>query len=136
MRPWSTMTTSSINSAQSSLRCRPGFSVGLPLARSRGGDARYFDSLAVNQIVARERSAGFGEFGGRPEEHDFSAVFAGARSDIEYPICGPNHLRIVLDHDQRIAGVAQAVHDADDAVDVARMQADGGLIQYEQGVDQ
>ncbi len=32
--------------------------------------------------------------------------------------------------------VAQPVHDLDDAVDVARVQADGRLVQHEQGIDQ
>ncbi len=63
-------------------------------------------------------------------------MLAGAGADIEYAIRGLHDLRVVLDHDQRIAGVAQAVHDADDAADVAGMQPDGRLVQHEQGVDQ
>ena len=42
----------------------------------------------------------------------------------------------MLDHHQRIAGVAQPLHDGDDAVHVARVQADGGLIEDEERVDQ
>ncbi len=76
------------------------------------------------------------KFAQRSEEHDLAAVFAGSRSDIEHAIGRLHHLGIVLDHDQRVAGVAQAVHDADDAVDVAWMQSDRRLIQHEQGVDQ
>ncbi len=42
----------------------------------------------------------------------------------------------MLDHDQCIAVVAQPVHHFDDAVHVARVQANRRFVQYEQGVDQ
>ncbi len=47
-----------------------------------------------------------------------------------------HNLRIVLDDHQRIAGVAQPFHDADDSLHVARVQTDGWLIQHEQRVDE
>ena len=42
----------------------------------------------------------------------------------------------MLDDDERVAGVAQALHHADDASHVARMQADRWLIEHEERVDQ
>ncbi len=42
----------------------------------------------------------------------------------------------MLDHEQGVAGIAEAVHHPDDAVHVARVQADAGLVQHEQGVHQ
>ena len=106
-------------------------------AAPRGARARHLDALAAKQIVGGERSAGaLARSRSGSVEHDLAAVFAGSGSDIEHAIRGLHHLRIVLDHDQRVAGVAQALHDADDAVDVARMQADRRLIEHEQGVDQ
>jgi hypothetical protein len=40
--------------------------------------------------------------------------------------------RVVLDHHQRVARIAQALHGHDDAVHVARVQADAGLVEHEQ----
>jgi hypothetical protein len=42
----------------------------------------------------------------------------------------------VLDDEQRVAVVAQALHDLDDASHVARMQADRRLVEHEQRIDQ
>ena len=39
----------------------------------------------------------------------------------------------MLDHNQRISGVAQSPHYADDALQVTRMQSNRGLIEHEQG---
>ena len=70
----------------------------------------------------------------RAEEHDFTAAFACARAKIEDAIRFQHDLRIVLDDDERIARIAQPLHHADDAQHVPRMQADRGLVQYEQRV--
>ena len=40
---------------------------------------------------------------------------------------------LVLDDDEGVALVAEAVHDADEAVDVARVEADGGFVEDEEG---
>ena len=45
-------------------------------------------------------------------------------------------LRVVLDHDERVAGVAQALHHVDHAAHVARVQADRGLVEHEERVDE
>ena len=42
----------------------------------------------------------------------------------------------MLNHDQGVAGIAQPVHDADDAFNVARMQSDRRFIEHEQRIDQ
>ncbi|MCY1213085.1 hypothetical protein D9M72_248440 [compost metagenome] len=73
---------------------------------------------------------------GRAVEHDAAAAFAGAGADVDDAVSGHHDLRIVLHHHQRVAGVAQPVHDFDDPVHVARVQADGGLVQHEQRVHQ
>ena len=39
-------------------------------------------------------------------------------------------------HHQGVACIAQALHGHDDAVHVARVQADAGFVQHKQGVDQ
>ena len=60
----------------------------------------------------------------------------GPGPDVEDAVGREHDLRIVLDHDQRVAGVAQPLHHADHAAHVARMQADRRLVEHEQRVDQ
>ena len=61
---------------------------------------------------------------GRAVEHDLAAALARARAHVDQAVGGQHHGRVVLDHHQRVAGIAQALHRLDDAVHVARMQAD------------
>ena len=63
-------------------------------------------------------------------------MFARARTQVEQSVRGAHDLRIVLDDQQRIAGIAHPLHDRDHASHVARMQADRRLVEHEQGVDQ
>ena len=93
------------------------------------------DVLAAGQVVGGEGLGGR-QPAGRAIEDDLAAPFARARADVDDALGGEHHLRVVLDHHQRIAGVAQPLHDGDDAVHVARVQADGGLIEDEERVDQ
>ena len=65
---------------------------------------------------------------------DFTAVGACPRSHVDNPIGGGHHLRIVLDHHQRVAAVLQSGHDAVDAIHVARVQAHGRLVQNKERV--
>ena len=76
------------------------------------------------------------QFGGRAEEHDLAATLAGARAHVHDPVGLEHDLRVVLDDDERVARVAQALHHVDDAAHVARVQADGGLVQHEKRVDE
>ena len=72
----------------------------------------------------------------RAEEHHFAALFTRPGAHVQQTVGGKHDLRIMFHHHQRIAGVTQFFHHADDPSHVARMQADGGFIQHEQGVDQ
>ena len=72
----------------------------------------------------------------RAFEHDLPAAFSGARSEVQHAVGGQHDLGIVLDHDQRVAGAAQAPHDADHAVHVTRVQPDRRFVKHEQRVDQ
>ena len=47
-----------------------------------------------------------------------------------------HHRRVVFDHHQGVAGIAQAQHGFGDAVHIAGVQTDAGLIQHKQGVHQ
>jgi hypothetical protein len=73
---------------------------------------------------------------GRAEEDDLAAALARTRTHVEEAIGFEHDLRIVLDHHERIARVAQALHHVDHAAHVARMQADGGLVEDEERIDE
>ena len=75
-------------------------------------------------------------FGRRAVADDRAAVLAGTGAQIEDAIGLDHDLRIVLDHQQRVARIAQPLHDADHALHVARMQSDRRLIEHEQRIDQ
>jgi len=98
--------------------------------------ARLLDLLAAEQVIGGQRPLGLGQRAKLAEEYDLTALLAGAGPDVEQAVCGAHDMRIVLDHHQGVAGITQPLHDADDAADVACVQADGGFVQHEQGVDQ
>ena len=93
-----------------------------------------------NRFAAREVIAGEGVGAAQAlwlaPVDDAPAALAWPRADVEHAVGGKHHLRIVFDHHQRIAGITQPLHDADHPAHVARMQADAGLIQHEEGIDQ
>ena len=94
------------------------------------------DDFRARQILPGERLR-IGAHGvGRVEGHDLAATFAGAGPEVQQPVRRQHDLRIVLDHHQRIAGIAQPVHHLRHALHVARMQADRRLIEHEQRVHQ
>ncbi len=70
---------------------------------------------------------------GRSLIDDVAAVLAGAGAEVDEVVGGAHDGLFVFDDDEGVALVAQAVHDADEALDVAGMQADGGFIEHEQG---
>ena len=93
------------------------------------------DAAAAGEVFAGERGAR-AQLRGTAEEDDLPAALAGAGAEVEDAVGLQHDLRIVLDHHQRVAGIAQALHHADDALHVARVQADRGLIEHEQRVDE
>ena len=93
------------------------------------------DLFAPAQVGAGQR-VGVAQLFGRAVEHDLSTALARAGTHVDHAVGRKHDGRVVLHHHQRVAGVAQALHGFDDAVDVARVQTDAGLVQHEQGVDQ
>src|SRR3981081_288081 len=118
---WSTITTSSISSAPARPANSPGAVRGCP---------------APSYLQAAERPGAHPDLCGSAIEDDLAAALAGPGSQVEDAVSLQHDLRIVLDPEQRIASVAQPLHDADDSLHVARVQADGGLIEDEQRVDE
>jgi hypothetical protein len=93
------------------------------------------DLFAAPKVGAGQR-VGAAQRLGRAVEHDLSAALARARAHVDHAVGRQHHSRVVLHHHQRVAGVAQALHGLDDAMHVARVQADAGLVQHEQRVHQ
>ena len=91
--------------------------------------------LAPAQIGSGERVGGTQVRRGTIE-HDVAAALAGAGAHVDHAVCGQHDSGVVFHHHQRVARIAQALHGHDDAVHVARMQADAGLVQHEECVHQ
>ncbi len=92
--------------------------------------------LAVaGKVLAGER-AGAADIRRRAVEDDVAATLARAGAHVDQAVGGQHHGGIVLHHHQRVAGIAQALHGFDDAVQVARVQADAGLVEHEQRLHQ
>ena len=50
-------------------------------------------------------------------------------SEIDDPVGGLDHVEVVLDHDHRVAMVAQAVQHLEQHFDVGEVQAGGGFVE-------
>ena len=107
--------------------------VGLDCARLPA--LRIDHLLAPAQVGARQR-VGALECIGRAVEHDIAATLTRAGAHVDHAVRRPHHGRVMLHHHQRVTRIAQAQHGLGDAVHVARMQADAGLVQHKQRVHQ
>src|SRR5208283_3839628 len=69
------------------------------------------------------------DFGVVAGEEQLAAEFARAGTQIEDAIGGLNGVRVMLDDEHGVAEIAETFQDVDEALGVARVQADGGLVQ-------
>jgi hypothetical protein len=53
-------------------------------------------------------------------------------AQVDQPVAGAHHVEVVLDHDQRVAGVQQLAQRAHQLGDVVEVQAGGRLVEQEQ----
>ena len=82
------------------------------------------------EIAAGER-VGIGlDFGEHALGEKLAAEFAGAGTEVEQVIGGAQDVSVVLDNNDGVAQVAQLFKDMDQARSVARVQADGGLVEH------
>ena len=110
------------------------------LRRTRLGRPAFACSVdgiaAAGEVLRRERIGARGKLAGRAFEDDLPAVLARTRTEVEQAVRRQHDLRVVLDDEQRVAVVAQPVHDLDHPPHVAGMQAHRGLVEHEQRIDQ
>ena len=65
--------------------------------------------------------------------HDLSASVSAFRTQVDYPVAGADHVEVVFDHHQRMAGVQQLAQGLHQLGDVVEMQAGRRFIKQEQG---
>jgi hypothetical protein len=81
--------------------------------------------VLAGQRRSRRHQVGRGAF-----EHDPSAVVARARPKIDDPVGVRHHRLVMLDHDDRLAGVDQPVQEAEHLLEVGQVQPGGGLVEH------
>src|SRR5690606_29306826 len=82
------------------------------------------------QVLSGEAGAGGDEVAGGTLEYDSTAIVTGARTKVDDPI-GVRHYRlVVLDHDDRLAGVDKPVEQAEKVVDIGKVQTSRRLVQH------
>ena len=72
----------------------------------------------------------------RPGVHHAPAAVARAGAELEHEVRLPDGGEVVLDDDDGVAGVAQPAEQREQPVGVARVEADGRLVEHVQRVDQ
>ena len=92
-------------------------------------DIRYGNALAAGQVLSGDGLFTLQQFIYRALKHDLAAVAARARADVDDMVGGEHGILVVLDHDQRIAEVAQTPQRRKQLVVVALVQTDGRLVQ-------
>src|SRR5262249_14688260 len=95
---------------------------------------RHRDLARTGEIGSGERTLGqAADWTGKDE---LPAFVAAPRSKLHHVIGRANRVRIVLDDENGVARVAQAMQQAEQAVHVARMQTDRRLVEHVKGVDE
>jgi hypothetical protein len=80
-------------------------------------------------VLAGEGGAGGHDVGGRALEDDPAAVVAGTGAEVDDPVGVRHDGQVVLDDDDRLAGVDEAVEQAEQPLDVGEVQAGGRLVE-------
>ncbi len=111
------------------------------VARAADGDGftvrlapagRHGDGLSPGEIRAGERAGVGSDLGGRAFGHHLAAVLARAGAKVDHPVGGGDGFQVVLDHQHGVVQVDQPAQHADQAVRVALVQPDGGLVEHVQ----
>ena len=102
---------------------QPAAALGLP-AQQGQGDLPAPDQVLPGQALGRRHDRRRRALG---DHH--AAVHPGAGAHVDHVVGGQDRLLVVLDHDHRVAEVAQALERVEQALVVALMQADRGLVQ-------
>ena len=88
------------------------------------------DAGFAGEIAAGERAGGAHDVGRRAFGDDVAAELARAGAEVEHVVGVADGLFVVLDDEDGVAEVAQGFERRDEALVVALMQADGGLVEH------
>jgi hypothetical protein len=91
---------------------------------------RHGDAAAAGQVGAGQRVRVGGDLLRRAFGDHPAAVLAGAGAHVDHVVGHADGVFVVLDDDHRVADVAQAAQGFEQAVVVALVQADGGLVEH------
>ena len=98
--------------------------------------AGHLDLALAGEVLAGQRGRVLGDLVRRAGGDHVAAVFAGAGAEVDEVVGGAHRALVVLDHDHRVAEVAQAVERADQLLVVALVQPDRGLVEHVHHADQ
>ena len=103
---------------------------------ARAAHRRHRDLATAREVLAGH-GVGVGvEVGDRAAVDDLAAVLAGAGPDVDDPVGDLDGVLVVLDDDQGVAEVLEADQGLDQALVVALVQADAGLVEHVEDADQ
>src|ERR1019366_627454 len=88
------------------------------------------------EIMRGQRASALLQFRLGAKKNNFTAAFARPRAQVENAVRRADDIRVVLDDEQCIARGAEPMEDADETVDIARMQADAGFVEHIERIDQ
>jgi len=64
--------------------------------------------------------------------HQFSAALAGFRTKVDHPVGAFDHVQVMLDDEQRVAGIDEALEHFQQHTNVLEVQAGGGFVEEEE----
>ncbi len=97
---------------------------------------RHLDLFLAREVLAGQRGGVLRHLLRRPRGDDVAAVFARPRAEVDQVVGGHHRALVVLDHDHRVAEVAQPVEGRDQLLVVALVEADRGLVEDVHHADQ
>ena len=100
-----------------------------PLAAPLATPARHGHEAVAAQVGGGDRALVLQQLVQRSGVDQLTAVLSGARADVDHPVGGADRLLVVLDHDQRVAEVAQPHQRGDQPGVVALVQPDRRLVE-------
>src|SRR5260370_822870 len=86
-------------------------------------------SSSVSSMVTTLSGAPVGGAGG----DGVAAAGAGFGAEVDDPVGGLDHVEVVLDHDDGVAGVDEPAEHAEQLADVVEVQPGGGLVEHVDG---
>ena len=93
-------------------------------------DQRQRDLAAADEILAGQALGRGQDLGRRAFGHHQAAVDAGAGAHVDHVVGLADRVLVVLDHDHRVAEVAQVLERLEQAVVVALVEPDRGLVEH------